>query len=674
MPNLEMEGYKNNDQIANDESLFMEDEMATRRQQDPVVTSLSSYVKRSWEAARDEKQTWIEAEMLKVKRRLKGEYEPSVLAKIRAQGGSSVFMRLTDEKCEAAKAWLFDILLNEMPFDFKRSPVPMLPPPQKEMIAEEVKAKTEMVIVNGVYTLPSDIDQRIKMISAHIQKKMQEVANEAEAAIESKIKDVVVESNWKEALKGFISDLVDYKAGFLEGPIIRKKRIMAWDEQGNPQPTTKLMVTWDAPSPFDIYPLPASRKPEDGYIQKHTLKPRYIQSLKGAPGYDNDAIDLVLKDYGSGGLTKWTYETNQNEFDRLSYRQYPESDPEGTIDALQFKGQVQGLQLVQHGVSPERLGDLFESYDAEVWLIGRYVIKAVLNENPLGKYNLFKASFRERKDQWWGEGLPDLIEDSDRMCGAAARNIANNAGMITGPQVGVDTDAMAPGDTIKTITPLKIWQFKMKDVQSGTRAPIWFFQPKSMISELIKLYEFFSNEADNKSGIPKYSYGQKGGGGAINTATGFSMMMSNASRNIKKVVKSIDGVIEGSIEALHHYLLMTDPDPVLRMGDINLQATGSKSLINKEQAQIRRQEALQMVVHPAVLELIGREGFSEFMRQFFTGLDGSTADIVPSKEDILLQNIVAQNAPQSTGRGQITEGAKTNQAGDKVGGQDVRTA
>src|SRR6056297_1521775 len=73
---------------------------ARERQRRPVITSLSGYVRDCWEAAKEAKQK-VETEMIDSLRRRNGVYSPDKLADIQEQGGSEIFMMLTDEKCAA---------------------------------------------------------------------------------------------------------------------------------------------------------------------------------------------------------------------------------------------------------------------------------------------------------------------------------------------------------------------------------------------------------------------------------------------------------------------------------------------------------------------------------------------------------------------------------------------
>jgi branched-chain amino acid transport system ATP-binding protein len=57
-------------------------------------------------------------------------------------------------------------------------------------------------------------------------------------------------------------------------------------------------------------------------------------------------------------------------------------------------------------------------------------------------------SFSRIPGAFWGNSLFDLIEDCVNMCNAAARALANNLGISSGPQVGVNIDRIASGEDV----------------------------------------------------------------------------------------------------------------------------------------------------------------------------------------------------------------------------------
>ena len=102
---------------------------AQEAQSQPIILNLAGEIRTKWGAARDAKQP-IQTQMENSLRQRKGEYDPNDLARINAQGGSDVFINITNVKCRAAESWVYDILLppGERPWAVKPTPMPELPP------------------------------------------------------------------------------------------------------------------------------------------------------------------------------------------------------------------------------------------------------------------------------------------------------------------------------------------------------------------------------------------------------------------------------------------------------------------------------------------------------------------------------------------------------------------
>ncbi len=105
------------------------------RQNSELILGLAAHVKACWNPARIAKKP-IENIMLRALRQRNGEYEADKLSQIKAQGGSEVYMMLTEVKCRGAESWLRDILLDtgSPPWDLSPTPIPDLGPEQEEKI------------------------------------------------------------------------------------------------------------------------------------------------------------------------------------------------------------------------------------------------------------------------------------------------------------------------------------------------------------------------------------------------------------------------------------------------------------------------------------------------------------------------------------------------------------
>ena len=78
----------------------------------PIVDALAGHVRKAWESAKQAKLNKLEARLLSCLRQRNGEYDPTKLSKIRDQGGSEIFMMLTNIKCRAAESWINDIMFQ----------------------------------------------------------------------------------------------------------------------------------------------------------------------------------------------------------------------------------------------------------------------------------------------------------------------------------------------------------------------------------------------------------------------------------------------------------------------------------------------------------------------------------------------------------------------------------
>jgi hypothetical protein len=257
----------------------------------------------------------------------------------------------------------------------------------------------------------------------------------------------------------------------------------------------------------------------------------------------------------------------------------------------------------------------------------------VLNYDPLGRKPYYLTSYENTPGAVDGKGVTDLCRDSQLMVNASARSLANNMGISSGPQVGVNISRLPPGEDITDMHPWKIWQFQSSDYGDNT-APITFFQPNSNANELMAVFEKFSARADEDTMIPRYMTGESSPG-AGRTSSGLSMLISNAGKGIKQVISNIDqNVITPAIERLYQDNLRYSNDPDL-VGDVNIIATGANSLVIKEAEAIRRNEFLQLVLNsPVAQQIVGMNGLAELLRDSAKNLSGNVDRIVPDRKQI----------------------------------------
>jgi hypothetical protein len=324
---------------------------------------------------------------------------------------------------------------------------------------------------------------------------------------------------------------------------------------------------------------------------------------------------------------------------------FPSDNPSKLIEALQFWGSVQGKLLIEWGMDESEIEDPLQDYHIEAWLVGQYVIKATINPDPLARKPYYKTSWENIPGSFWGNSVPDLCRDTQAMCNAAARALANNMSLASGPQVMVNTSRLPAGDDITSMYPWKIWSYTDDGFGTqGASQPIGFFQPNSNAQELMQIYQNFSLLAEEYTGIPRYMTGDSATGGAGRTASGLSMLMGNAGKSIKNVVASVDRVLEPAIERLYVYNMQFLDDPDLK-GDVNIVAHGASSLVQKEAQQNQLNQVLQLVLQSPVLQqIVGPQGVAYMFRDVVERLALNADEIVPSPQMLKVQMAAQQQA------------------------------
>lgn len=650
---------------------------AEAQQNAPFITGLAAQIKSNWEVARFARNT-IEDRIIDALRRRNGEYDPEKLAQIRAQGGSEIYMMLTSIKCRAAEAWINDVEFqaNDKPFKVDITPIPELDPDTEAAVAEYVMAEAQQWQMEAQQVLPPEaLQERMSQLKDQLQTRMEEEANKIAERMHKKICDQTEEGGWEPAMKEVIKDVVTYPVGVLKGPIVRHRKTLKWDqdEQGRwiPVKGKAFRLEYSRVAPFDIYPSPSSKDINDGYLfERHRLRRADLVAMKGVPGYNDDAIDLVLEAYGRGGLREWLWRDQERAW--LEKRPNEWLNYDDTMDALEFWGSVSGRLLLEWGMPADKIFDPNEEYEVNAWMIGSYVIRAVLNEDPLGHRPYDKCSFEEIPGAFWGKGVPEIMKDVQDICNAAARSLVNNMAIASGPQAEVHTDRIPLGEDITNLHPWKIWQ-TLSDPHGTNNPAVRFHNPQSYSKELMAVYEFFSGLADEYTGIPKYTYGESSGAqGAAGTASGLSMLMSSAARGIKMVITNLDRPIEGSVKRTYIFNMINDPDQSIK-GDLKPMAKGSTSLIAKEQQMIRRNEFLAQTNNPADMQIMGVEGRAALLRESVKSFDIPVDDVVPDHDTIVMKaKAAAMQQLEANQGGQPPGGGRTlDQAGNPVSGQDA---
>lgn len=654
---------------------------AQSQQQQPLVTGLAGHVLSMWAAAKQAKEQGVEQRLMECDRARRGEYNPNEKAEIAATGGSDIYIMLTSAKCRAGSSWIRDVAAgsgHEKPWQVKPTPVPELSPDDTDRIealaAQYIEEAMMQAAATGQQLSELQILQLTENAKVDIARANEEKAKERALKMEKKMEDQLVEGGLYGALEEFVDDIVTYPSAILKGPVLRRRLTLKWQQGADgawaPVQGEEIRLEWVRVDPFRAYPGPQATGIHDSYfIERHTMSRADLEALIGVPGYNDDAIRLALQQYATGlrspDMMAKPEEVVQAENGTAAYRYM---NVEGFIDALQYWGSVPGRMLLEWGMTPAQVPEPTKEYAVEAWLVGSYVIKAVLNLDPLGRKPYYVCSYEKVPGKFWGNSVYDLIKPCQKMVNAAARSLSNNMAFASGPQVAINISRLAEGETIDKFFPWKIWQVQDDQLAGGgAQVPVSFFMPESNAEELMLVYRQWNELADEYSGIPRYLAGENPGTPG-RTAQGMSILMSNAARGIRQVIGNISRYVwVPLLERLYDHNMKYADDPELK-GDVKIEAAGLAAVLSRETEHQRRLEFLGLTGNPVDIEITGLPGRAEVLRSIAQGLNLDTTKVVPSREEVM-QYVNAKQMAMQAQSGEGVEGAEQQEQSGQKGNQ-----
>jgi hypothetical protein len=623
--------------------------------EDMMLSGLAHFVRGEWQIMRDHRDRFLTQRLLAAMRQYKGEYDPEKLREIEKFGGSKVFARLTAAKCRGVTSLLRDVYLGpDRPWGVDPTPIPTLPEDIMAAVDQLIQSEIQQQMQMGgpAPDQPAMMQRRVQLLSAAAQASTRQ-ARERSKDVEKRIDDLLHEGDFYIALAEMLTDLPIFPFAVLKGPVVRNVADVRW-ENGQAVVNTRSRMFWERVSPFDFYRTPGVSRIEDAAVcQRIRMTRAALNQCLGLPGFRADAIRQVLDDYGRGGLTDWL-EFGGGDRALLENREDPHLNRSGLIDAIEYHGPVQGRLLQEFGMgSMHGVIDAMVDYHVTVWLIGRHVIKVLVNPNPRHRHPFYVTSFEKLPGSVEGHGAPEILADTQDVANATLRALVNNLSIASGPQVYVNTDRIAPGADVNNLYPWKIWHVISDEMGRGSASdpPVSFFSPSSNANELLGVYEKMTQIADETSAIPRYLSGSERTGGAGRTASGLAMLMGNASKVLQNVAANIDrDVLHPALQSLHDMLLLTDQSGFYR-GDENIRVRGVSVAAQKETQRARQLEFLQLTLNPVDTQIVGPEGRSKLLRSVADtlGLDGE--GIVPSVEELRARMQAAMEQPAQPGGG-----------------------
>jgi hypothetical protein len=461
-------------------------------------------------------------------------------------------------------------------------------------------------------------------------------AQAAARRMEKLIHDQIEESNGSSEIRNSLFEASLFGTGIIKGPFNFSKTLNRWEEDtdGNRSynPLVVRVPRIEFVSIWDFFPDPnATNIAECEYIfHRHKMNRTQLRSLAKLPYFDKDAIrealeigpDYIEKDYETALKDDQRSEANGSEqFEVLEYW--------GVMDA-EYARQV-GMDI------PEEIDNLDE-VQINAWICNGKMLRSVIN--PFTPFRLPYHSFPYERNPYsfFGIGVAENMDDSQKIMNGHARMAIDNLALSGSVVFDVDETALVGGQSME-IYPGKIFR-RQAGVPGQAINGIKF---PNTTQENLQMFDKFRQLADEQTGIPSYSHGQTGVQSMTRTASGMSMLLGAASLNIKTVIKNLDDFLLKPMGESYFQWNMQFLETQLGIkGDLEVKATGTNSLMQKEVRSQRLTMFLQTAQNPAIAPFIK---MNKLISELAYSLDLDPEELIndPEEAALMAQIIGMQN-------------------------------
>ncbi len=505
---------------------------------------------------------------------------------------STVFLNITRPYVDASAARVSDMLLptDDRAWGIKPTPITSAAEGVPQVETQQASPETAPVQPQagapqaGLMGQVQPPPQAMSPVAAAV-----EAATKAADGATKQIEDWHIECQWHAEMRKAIEDCARLGTLVLKGPTpVRRTSRVAKMTDGGLQIVleSKIKPASKAISPWKFYPDPGcGENIQDGAYcwEEDSLTARALAALKGLPGYIDAQIDKVLEEPpGAKRTSAPTQRLNPSDKDNYPvWYGYCVADRDDLVAA--------GVKVPDDGPV---------SCPCVVTIANDHVIRASLNPLDSGDFPYDVMPWVRKSGVPWGTGVADQIETPQRMLNAATRNLMDNSGLSSGPQIVMRKGAILPADNSYELTPRKVWYaqdgFDVTDVRGAFTA----FDIPSMQPELMGIIQFALKMAEDVTGMPMMMQGQQSPT-TPETLGGQIMQQNNASVVLRRIARLFDDrVTEPHIRRYYEWLLMYGDDDSIK-GDFQIDARGSTALVERD---IQNQAVIQMgniVMNPA---------------------------------------------------------------------------
>jgi len=483
-------------------------------------------------------------------------------------------------------------------------------------------------------------------------------AQKAARRMEKLVHDQIEESNGSAEIRSALLESALLGTGVIKGPFNFDKKLHKWNTENGKReykPISVRVPRIEFVSCWDFFPDPSATNTEECefIIHRHKMNRSQLRALKNLPYFDEDAIRECL--FMGPNYEEKYYEAQLRDSNRS------DTSDNTNYEVLEYWGVMDAESAREAGIElPEDIDELDE-LQINAWITGNKLLRAVIN--PFTPYRIPYHSFPFERNPYnfFGVGVAENMDDSQQIMNGHARMAIDNLALSGSLVFDIDESALVGGQSME-IYPGKI--FRRQAGMPGQAVHGMKFP--NTANENMMMFDKFRQLSDEQTGIPSYSHGQTGVQSMTRTASGMSMLLGAASLNVKTVVKNLDDFLLKPLGEAYFQWNMQFFEGMLDVkGDLEVNATGTNSLMQKEVRSQRLTTFLQTVQNPAVAPFVK---ISKLISELAYSLDLDPDELLNDQEEaaMMAQIIGMQNAQQEPS----AEAQTNNPQQAPVGGDD----
>ena len=661
--------------MAEQEEMFETDDVVSAEKADDKLfkekSSVVSFVKERYKRSEDHRYA-DEQRWLKAYRNYRGIYGTDV--QFTDAEKSRVFVKVTKTKTLAAYGQIVDVLLgnNKFPLSVNPSVLPdgvaesvhMNLDPNADKAGDALSASMgtkppSPYLIDGQTELkPGETLASLQNRLAGLADKLEPVSEKivegdgttaptvtfhpamvAAKKMEKKIHDQLQESGANTHLRSMAFEMALLGTGVMKGPFAVDKEYPNWEEAGEYNPLIKTVPECSHVSVWDFYPDPEAKFMDDAEytVQRHKMSRTQLRALKSRPYFMEDSVQLAI-DKGPDYTQKYWEMTMEDDDTQPTSERW---------EVLEFWGFVDVELLKMHGVAiPTELKDLDE-VNCNIWISNGEVLRFVLNPFKPTRIPYYAVPYEHNPYSFFGVGIAENMDDTQTLMNGFMRMAIDNAALSGNLIIEVDETNLVPGQDL-SVYPGKVFR------RAGGAPGQGIFGTKfpNVAGENMQLFDKARTLADESTGFPSFAHGQTGVQGVGRTASGISMLMSAANGSIRTVVKNVDDYLLKPLgKAFFAFNMQFDFDESIR-GDLEVNASGTESLMANEVRSQRLMQFLQVAQNP-VLAPFAKMDY--IIREIAKSMDLDPDKVTNSMADAAIQAEILKGfqAPAPTPEGGV---------------------